>query len=102
MCRGFIDHKGVLDEYTLTDGAKTSARCSASRTPGRSSKSFKVKNDRIVAVEATFVGAPYYIRSPFMKNPDSRGDQVGRPGSAGRPVARQGYHPVYPVGNCDR
>ncbi len=71
MCRGFIDHKGVMDEYTLTDGTKTR---SVFREPHTWAfiESFKVKNDRIVAVEATFVGAPYYIRSPFTKNPDSR------------------------------
>lgn len=71
MCRGFIDHKGVLDEYTLTDGTKTR---SVFREPHTWSfiESFKVKDDRIVAVEATFVGAPYYIRSPWTKNPDSR------------------------------
>ncbi|MEJ1962375.1 MAG: hypothetical protein WDO56_12870 [Gammaproteobacteria bacterium] len=26
MCRGFIDHKGVMDEYTLTDGTKNALR----------------------------------------------------------------------------
>jgi hypothetical protein len=69
MCRGYIDHKGVLDEYKLTDG--TPAR-SVFREPQTWSffESFKVKNDHITAVEATFTGAPYYIRSPFVKNPD--------------------------------
>jgi hypothetical protein len=69
MCRGYIDHKGVLDEYKLTDG--TAAR-SVFREPQTWSffESFKVKDDHITAVEATFTGAPYYIRSPFTKNPD--------------------------------
>jgi hypothetical protein len=69
MCRGYIDHKGVLDEYQLTDG--TPAR-SVFREPQTWSffESFKVRNDAIAGVEATFTGAPYYIRSPFVKKPD--------------------------------
>jgi hypothetical protein len=69
MCRGYIDHKGILDEYKLTDG--TPAK-SVFREPQTWSffESFKVKDDHITAVEATFTGAPYYIRSPFVKNPD--------------------------------
>ncbi len=71
MCRGFIDHKGVMDEYTLTDGTKTR---SVFREPHTWSllESFKVKDDRITAVEATFIGAPYYIRSPWTRKPDPR------------------------------
>lgn len=69
MCRGSIDHKGVLDEYKLTDG--TVIR-SVYREPHTWAffEAFKVKDDHITAVEATFTGAPYYIRSPFTKNPD--------------------------------
>jgi hypothetical protein len=71
MCRGFIDHKGVMDEYTLTDGTKTR---SVFREPHTWAllESFKVKNDTIVGVEATFIGAPYYMRSPWTKKPDPR------------------------------
>jgi hypothetical protein len=69
MCRGYIDHKGVLDEYKLTDGTTTR---SVYREPHTWSffESFKVKGDQITAVEATFTGAPYYIHSPFTKHPD--------------------------------
>jgi hypothetical protein len=72
MCRGFIDHKGVLDHYTLTDGTP---QRSVFREPHTWSflEAFKVKDDRIVGVEATFTGAPYYIRSPFTKKPDPVG-----------------------------
>ncbi len=68
MCRGFIDHKGLLDEYKLTDG--TAAK-SVFREPQTWAflESFKVKSDHITAVEATFTGAPYYIRSPYTKKP---------------------------------
>ena len=30
----------------------------------------KVRNGVITAVEATFIGAPYYIKSPYTKKPD--------------------------------
>jgi hypothetical protein len=72
MCRGFIDHKGVMDEYTLTDGTKTK---SVFREPHTWSflESFKVKGDMITGVEATFIGAPYYIRSPWTRKPDPVG-----------------------------
>jgi hypothetical protein len=71
MCRGFIDHKGVLDEYTLTDGTKTR---SVFREPHTWAflEMFKVRNDMIVAVEATFIGAPYYMPSPWTKKPNNR------------------------------
>jgi hypothetical protein len=71
MARGFIDHKGVLDEYTLTDGTKTR---SVFREPHTWSllEMFKIKRDRITGVEAVFIGAPYYIRSPWTRKPDPR------------------------------
>lgn len=71
MARGFIDHKGVMDEYTLTDGTKTR---SIFREPHSWAllEMFKVKNDMIVGVEATFIGAPYYMRSPWTRKPDPR------------------------------
>lgn len=69
MCRGYIDHKGVLDQYRLTDGTVTR---SVYREPHTWAffEAFKVRADAITAVEAVFTGAPYYIRSPFVKNPD--------------------------------
>lgn len=69
MCRGFIDHKGILDEYKLTDGTP---QRSVFREPQTWSflESFKVRKDHITAVEATFVQAPYFIRSPWTKKPD--------------------------------
>lgn len=64
VSRGFIDHKGVLDEYTLTNGEEV-------RSPFREPHSwafiemFKVRDGCIDAVVAQFFGAPYYMRSPF-------------------------------------
>ena len=34
------------------------------------SSRFRPNIPAITAVEATFTGAPYYIRSPFVKSPD--------------------------------
>jgi hypothetical protein len=69
MCRGFIDHKGLLDEYKLTDGTPQK---SVFREPQTWSfiESFKIRNNRIVAVEATFIQAAYFTRSPWTKKPD--------------------------------
>lgn len=71
MARGFIDHKGVLDHYTLTDGTP---QRSIFREPQTWSflESFKIRNDMISGVLATFVQAPYYQRSPWTRRPDPR------------------------------
>jgi hypothetical protein len=71
MARGFIDHKGVLDEYTLTDGTKMR---SVFREPQTWAllEMFKIKADQITGVEAAFIGAPYYMRSPWTRKPDKR------------------------------
>ncbi|MFM1887157.1 MAG: hypothetical protein RL026_2314 [Pseudomonadota bacterium] len=75
MGRGFIDHKGVLDEVPLTDGTK---QRSVYREPHSWAllESFKIKDDMIVAVEATFIGAPYYMRSPWTRKPDPKYDAL--------------------------
>ena len=71
MARGFIDHKGVMDEYTLTDGTKVK---SVFREPHSWAflEMFKIRNDMITGVEAVFIGAPYYMRSPWTEHPDPR------------------------------
>ena len=69
MSRGFIDHKGVMDQYQLTDG--TTAR-SIFREPHSWGllESFKLENGMITGVEAVFIGTAYNMRSPFTRNPD--------------------------------
>lgn len=69
MSRAFIDHKGVLDRYTLTDGTELA---SIFREPHSWSvlELFKIKAGRITAVEATFIAVPYYMPSPW--TPSSR------------------------------
>jgi hypothetical protein len=77
MCRGFIDHKGALEYVQLTDGTKAK---SVYQEPHSWAflESFKVRNGMITAVEATFTGAPYYIKSPFTKKPDAVYDAIRR------------------------
>jgi hypothetical protein len=66
MGRAFIDHKGVLDKYRLTDGTE---RSSVFREPHSWSvlELFKIKNGVIAGIEATFIAVPYYLRSPWTK-----------------------------------
>lgn len=67
MFRGFIDHKGTLIDYKLTDGT---VRKSPFAEPHTWSfiESFKVKNGEIGPVEADFIGSPYYTKSPWSKD----------------------------------
>jgi hypothetical protein len=64
MARGFIDHKGVLDTYWLTDGTEMK---SIFREPHswHLLELFKVKAGRITGIEATFIAVPYYMPSPW-------------------------------------
>lgn len=64
MARGFIDHKGTLDKYTLTDGTPA---ISVFREPQSWAflEMFKIKDNCIAAVVATFYQAPYYTVSPW-------------------------------------
>ena len=64
MARGFIDHKGVLDEYRLADGTKAKSVFQEPQSWGML-EMFKIKDGCIGAVVATFYQAPYYQRSPW-------------------------------------
>jgi hypothetical protein len=64
LFRGFIDHKGVLDEYTLTDGTPQKSVFQEPQSWGFL-EMFKIKDDQIAAVVATFVQSPYYTVSPW-------------------------------------
>lgn len=69
MCRGFIDHKGVLDEYTMADGTSVKSNYQEPQSWGFL-ESFKVTREGILAVEANFSAVPYFLRSPWTKRPD--------------------------------
>jgi len=68
MSRAFIDHKGALDSYTLTDGTELQ---SIFREPHSWCvlELFKIKAGRITAIEATFIAVPYYMPSPWTPCP---------------------------------
>ena len=82
MCRGFIDHKGVLDEYTLTDGTHAKSNYQEPQSWGFL-ESFKVSKAGILAVEATFSAVPYYLRSPWTQHPDPTYDAAKSAANAG-------------------
>ena len=71
MARGFIDHKGVLDEYALTDGTPTRSVFREPQSWGFL-EMFKIKGGQITGVEAVFIQTPYYMRSPWTKTPETR------------------------------
>jgi len=68
MCRAFIDHKGVLDSFMLTDGTE---KKSIFREPHSWCvlELFKIKGGMITSIEATFIATPYYMRSPWTQHP---------------------------------
>jgi hypothetical protein len=72
MCRAFIDHKGVLDSFRLTDGSE---KKSIFREPHSWSvfELFKVKQGVITSIEAIFIAVPYNLRSPWTGLPWRRG-----------------------------
>ena len=67
VMRGFIDHKGVLDEYKLTDGTPQRSNYHEPQSWGFL-EMFKIKNDCIASVVATFIQTPYYLGSPWNPN----------------------------------
>jgi len=64
LARGFIDHKGVLDTYNLTDGTEVK---SVFQEPQSWAflEAFKVADGCIASVLANFYQAPYYTVSPW-------------------------------------
>lgn len=64
MFRGFIDHKGTMIEYKLTDGSERKSPFAEPHTWSLI-ETFKVKNGEVGPVEADFIGSPYYSRSPW-------------------------------------
>lgn len=64
LMRGFIDHKGVMDEYTLTDGTEVRSVFREPQTWGFL-EMFKIKDNCIASVVANFVQSPYKMDSPW-------------------------------------
>jgi hypothetical protein len=68
MGRAFIDHKGVLDSFALTDGT---VKKSIFREPHSWGvlELFKIRGGAITSIEATFIAVPYNLRSPWTAKP---------------------------------
>ncbi len=64
LARGFIDHKGQLDTYELTDGTPAKSIFQEPQSWGLL-EAFKVNDGCISSVAATFYQAPYYTVSPW-------------------------------------
>jgi hypothetical protein len=60
MSRAFIDHKGMLDEFQLTDG-KTVKSIFREPHSWHCLELFKIASGKITAIEATFIAVPYYM-----------------------------------------
>jgi hypothetical protein len=69
MARGFIDHKGVLNDYKLTDGTPAHSIFQEPQT-WAFLEMFKVTDNCIAAVVANFYQSSYYQNSPWTKTPD--------------------------------
>lgn len=68
MTAGFIDHAGLLGNYTLTDGTPMK---SSIRTPGTLCflELFKIRGGKIQQIESLFIGVPYNMPSPWIPYP---------------------------------
>jgi hypothetical protein len=66
MFRGFIDHKGTMIDYQLTDGTQRKSPFAEPHT-WSFLETFKVHNGQVGPVEADFIGSPYYSTSPWTK-----------------------------------
>lgn len=64
MFRGFIDHKGTMIDYQLTDGTHRKSPFAEPHT-WSFVETFKVSNGQVGPVEADFIGSPYYSTSPW-------------------------------------
>lgn len=64
MFRGFIDHKGTMVDYQLTDGTPRKSPFAEPHT-WSFLETFKVRDGEVGPVEADFIGSPYYTISPW-------------------------------------
>jgi len=64
LAYGFIDHRGIVGEYTLTDGTPAS---SPVRRPHSYylAEAFKIRAGAIEQIEADFITVPYHMPSPW-------------------------------------
>lgn len=65
MARAFIDHAGVLTDYTLTNGEHRLSPIKAPHT-WCMLELFKIRSGRIYRIQVVFIGVPYYMRTPWV------------------------------------
>ena len=64
LAHGFIDHRGVLGDYALTDGTKVTSPIRRPHT-FYLSEAFKIRQGAIEQIEANFITVPYHMPSPW-------------------------------------
>jgi hypothetical protein len=64
LFRAFIDHKGVLDKFRLTDGSEVRSIFREPQSWGLL-EMFAIREDCIASVVANFVQSPYKMNSPW-------------------------------------
>ncbi|HTM95739.1 MAG TPA: hypothetical protein VL100_07985 [Croceibacterium sp.] len=64
LAHGFIDHRGVLGEYELTDGTRVSSPIRRPHT-FYLAEAFKIRDGAIDQIEANFITVPYHMPSPW-------------------------------------
>jgi hypothetical protein len=64
LAAGFIDHSGRLGRYTLTDGQTLDSPIRRPHTFVLL-ELFKIRNGRILQIEAAFTAVPYHMPSPW-------------------------------------
>lgn len=75
LAHGFIDHRGVLGDYELTDGTPV-------RSPIRRphtfylAEAFKIRSGAIAGIEANFITVPYHMKSPWDRQRDGLGQEL--------------------------
>lgn len=64
LAHGFIDHRGVLGDYQLTDGTRVSSPIRRPHT-FYLAEAFKIRDGAIEQIEANFITVPYHMPSPW-------------------------------------
>ena len=93
MARAYIDHKGRLDHYALTDGTQTRSIFREPQSWGVM-ELFKIRKGVITAIEAVFVQTPYYMRSPFTAKPEMRAGGLTPPVTPPAPTSPAAANPI--------
>lgn len=75
LAHGFIDHRGVLGEYALTDGTPAKSPIRRPHT-FYLAEAFKIFGGAIAGIEANFITVPYHMKSPWDRPGDGLGQEL--------------------------